>query len=176
MGTWSQPLFATVSPGTPEDYSIVLSELPEKLRHQWKHAGFFPDGNEKDVYTLFEFMVTHCDTHKIMDHMSNDQIHRWLSLFAYLAKKYPTLNDVRFHFYCSDEHKAYYFQWTREKDGKEPSQINMHVGSYDSVYYFTVDDPEHPRQLTFHKEMYEKNWRYIPHEVYELRIRPGVFL
>jgi hypothetical protein len=39
-----------------------------------------------------------------------------------------------------------------------------------------MDDPEHPRQLTFHKEMYEKNWRYIPHEVYELRIRPGAFL
>ncbi len=171
MGTWSQPLFATVAPGKPEDYSIDLSEVPEEVVRRWRHAAFFGQATDKNMYTLSEFMDTHCDTHKIMDHMSNDQIHRWLSLFSYLAKKHSTLTDVCFHFYCSDEHKAYYFKWTREKDGVEPKHINMHVGSYDSVYYFTLDDPEHPRQLTFHKEMYEKNWRYIPHEVYELRIR-----
>lgn len=104
-----------------------------------------------------------------MDHMNNDQISRWLSLFAYLAKKYPVLTKVVFHFYCSDEHKVYYFKWTREKDGETPCQINMHVGSQDSVYYFTLDDPEELRHHTFHKEMYEKNWNSIPHEVYQLR-------
>ncbi len=174
MGTWSQPLFTTVSPGKPQDYSIVLSELSEKVKHHWKHAAFFGE-EDKDTYTLSEFMDTHCDTHKIMDHMNNDQIHRWLSMFSYLSKKYPLLSEIIFHFYCSDEHKAYYFKWSRQKDGDEPKHINMHVGSHDSIYYFTMDDPAEPRHLTFHKEMYEKNWRIIPHEVYELRIRPGAF-
>jgi hypothetical protein len=165
MGTWSTPLFATVSPGTPEDYEIVLSDLSETLVNEWKHVAFFKSG--APTYTLTEFMNTGCDTHKIMDHMNNDQIRRWLSLFSYLAKKYPSLNEVAFHFYCSDEHKAYSFRWDRTKHGDEPNVLYMHVGSYDSVYYFTID-PEHPRRRIFHRDMYEKYWTILPHETYKL--------
>ncbi len=178
MGTWSQPLFTTVSPGKPEEYSIILSELPEETVRIWKHAAFFGT-EEKQSYTLSEFMNTRCDSHKIMDHMNNDQIRRWLSLFAYLAKKYPTLNTVLFHMYCSDEHKPYYFKWDRTKDGAEPLHINMHVGYPDSVHYFTLEtDPESEsgkKKPVFQKDLYEASWRKMPHDVYELRIRPTLF-
>jgi hypothetical protein len=172
MGTWSKPLFATVSPGTPDDYEIVLSELPTDQVHAWKNAAFFESNTS--TYTLSEFMNTGCDTHKIMDHMNNNQIYRWLSLFSYLAKKYPVLNEVAFHFYCSDDHKAYYFMWKRQKDGESPIVLKMHVGSYDSVYYFTID-PEHPRRLVFHKDMYLHYWTILPHEIYELVPGTGLF-
>jgi hypothetical protein len=172
MGTWSKPLFATVSPGTPEDYCIDISEFSEDTLCKWKHTAFF-DCETKESYTLSEFMDTGCDSHRIMDYMNNEQIHRWTSLFAYLSKKYPTLTKCALHFYCSDERKPYYFAWDRTKHGAEPRHFSMHVGYPDSIHYFTIEnDPENSRkQLLFREELYSENWRKMPHEVYELTIR-----
>jgi hypothetical protein len=169
MGTWSQPLFATVSPGIPEDYSITLSELPDKVVEEWRHGAFFQT-EDKDTYTLSEFMDTGYECHRIMDYMNDEQIQRWIALFAYLAKKYPALNTVAFHIYCSDEHMPYYFKWDRAKEGIESLHLNMHIGYRDCVYYFTLEEGI----PVFHREMYEKYWRKMSHTVKELRVRPGL--
>ncbi len=159
MGTDSEPLFAEVSPGSPEDYSITLSELSESDLLKWRNGGFLD--KEQESYTLYEFMNTGCDYHKIMGYLHGDKALVWLRLFEYLAKKYPTLNELTFHFYCLDEKEPFYLSWKRENILTH-NNLQIHVGSNESIYWF-IDDPNSKQdkynRLVFKKDMYVKNWR-----------------
>jgi hypothetical protein len=95
MGTWSYPLFATVNKKTPDDYVITVADLSAKDIQGWKHSAFFHLVNTT-TWTVTEFMRTHCDTLKIMNHMDNANIQLWLNLFAYLHGKYPSLDRCLF--------------------------------------------------------------------------------
>ncbi len=159
MGAESEPLFATVSPGLPEDYVITVSELSEEDVRIWRHGGFLD--SDKESYTLTEFMNTGYDSHKIMGYLSGVRVSRWLLLFDYLAKKYPALNTIEFHFYYLDEKEPFYFQWKRE-DIRTHTELLVHVGSNESIYWF-IEDPERKHKpyntLVFQKDMYISNWK-----------------
>lgn len=93
MGTWSCPIFATTSRESvacnPSEIEIVIGDLPPDDVKTFKHCAFFQDYWNQDKFlmddtvscNLTEFMDTHCDTHKLMDHMTFDVIKAWLSLF-----------------------------------------------------------------------------------------------
>ena len=159
MGTDSKPLFATVSPGTPDEYTIIVSELPEDDVRNWRYGGFLD--SDKESYTLTEFMNTGYECHKIMGYLTDDKVILWLRLFDYLGKKYSGLNEIKFHFYCSDEKEPFYFQWKREYI-QTHKELLVHVGSSESIYWFTEDsDFKHKNYntLIFHKDMYAANWK-----------------
>ncbi len=94
--------------------------------------------------------------------MNGDKLQLWLNLLAYLAKKYPDLEDLAFHFFCTDMQLPYYFSWNRQRDGEQPATLYMHVGNSESIYYFTImPDPEDDAEtsLVFDEAAYWRNWR-----------------
>ena len=142
MGTWSKPLFATVSSGSPDDYVIDTSSMSERELDRWRSAAFLEDTSftltdlleaaEKTRWTLTEFMDTHCDTHKIIDHMDREQIVRWEVLFRQLYTTYPTLERLAFHFFCSDGKFPYFLTMDREAD----APLLLCQGHSESLKYF----------------------------------------
>ncbi len=158
MGVDSEPLFTTSFPGLPEDYVITVSELSEEDITSWRNGGFLD--SVKESYTLSEFMNTGCDSHKLMGYLTGNKVSLWLNLFDYLAKKYPTLNELTFHFYCSDDKEPFYFQWKRT-NLLTHKDLQVHVGSNESIYWFTNPDSKQDNynRLVFQKDMYVKNWR-----------------
>ncbi len=132
MGTWSRPLFATVSTGAPEDYVIDTSLMTHETIAQWRHAAFLGYDTSKTRWTLNEFMTTECDSHKIIDHMDRTQVVRWEALFRQLYTAYPALNKVAFHFFCSDGAFPYYLTMDRGDDEK----LYLCQGHSESYVYF----------------------------------------
>jgi hypothetical protein len=174
MGTWSRPLFATVSPGLPSDYVIDLTKLSEATIAAWQHAAFLHNTTKQRV-TLSEFMNTGCDTHKIMDHMDSSQIYRWLDLFKHILEVNPTLQEAQFHFYCVDTNEPYYFSLVRDREDV-PTTLFMFVGQSESIYYFKKrvyyfkkrDYDEEPR-LIFREDEYTRVWKTCDFRVLCLR-------
>lgn len=91
-------------------------------------------------------MVTGCDTHKIMDHMDNSQISRWLEMFDVLLAQNPSLITAEFHFFCTDSDEPYYFLLVKDAHLSMRARakgtyagilvgLDMHTGSADSLYY-----------------------------------------
>jgi len=119
MGTWSQPLFARVSHGIPEDYVLDVSDWPAEILHAWRHAAFLGEDTTKTGWNLSEFMNTGCDTHKILDHLDLGQRLRWYHLMTTLMEKYPVLEWIQFHFYSSDAQFAYCLEL--RKGGEKPT-------------------------------------------------------
>ncbi len=159
MGIGSTPLFATVQPGNSEDYRINVSELSKDVIQKFEYMGFFHTG--ADSYTLSEFMDTQCDYHKLLYYMENDKVDVWLRLFTYLSEKYPDIEEIAFHFFCSDEKIPFYFIWKRHDSLKE---LIMHVGNSEDTHCCKENPnkikPYHP-SLIFDKELYMKKWRII---------------
>lgn len=159
MGTWSQPLFVTAYP--PGNYTLDTSAMTQIERRWWEHSGFlsnvWDEVNKKfivkDIFTLEEFMETHCDSHKIYDYMTSEQISKWFSLFEMLIKQNPTLGKLQFHFFCSDTQEPFYFYFNKgDKD------FIMNVGSSDSLYYMEKNkDKYSERPLKFNIEKYRHN-------------------
>jgi hypothetical protein len=87
MGVDSEPLFATSSPGLPEDYVITVSELSEEHVTSWRNGGFLD--SDKDSFTLSEFMNTGCNSHKLLGYLTGNKVTLWLNLFDYLVKSIP---------------------------------------------------------------------------------------
>ena len=136
MGIWSKPLFATVSGAdgvarSPDDFVIDTSVMSEQELVRWRHAGFLEDAG-KTNWTLHEFMNTHCDTHKIIDHMSYDKVVRWEKLFRQLYAAYPTLTQLAFHFFCVDGRFPYYLKMDCAADAK----LLLCCGHSESLTYF----------------------------------------
>ena len=136
MGTWSKPLFATVSgadgaAGSPDDYVIDTSVMTEQEMERWRNTAFLEDAG-KTRWTLNEFMNTGCDTHKIIDHMGYDQVVRWEKLFRQLYAAYPTMTRLAFHFFCIDGRFPYYLTMDREADSK----LLLFYGHSESLMYF----------------------------------------
>jgi hypothetical protein len=159
MGTSSKPLFVTVSPGVPENYTITISELSDTDVDNWRYNGFLD--SDKESYSLSEFLSTNYDSHKIMGYLTCDQVMKWLHLFEYLAKKYSTLHELQFHFYCSDEKEPFYFQWKRENI-RSHKELQVYVGSNESIYWFSEDSTRSHKPyntLIFQEDMYALNWK-----------------
>jgi hypothetical protein len=147
MGTWSQPLFVSVSPGKPSDYKIDLSKFTQQEIDKWCGTAFFEGtyDNEtktyvrKNVWSLDEFMNTGCKSHKLLDHMTNRVISSWLTLFRHILTENPTLNSAQFHFFCIDSQEPYYFELKREQfevmDDKT-LYLPMYIGRSKSLKYF----------------------------------------
>ena len=136
MGTWSYPLFATVSladdaAGSPDDYIIDTTAMTAEELGRWRNAAFLGDAT-KTHWTLTEFMNTHCDTHKIMDHMNREQIVRWERLFRQLYAAYPGMKRLAFHFFCRDGQFPYYLTMDRDDDAK----LLLCHGHSESYMYF----------------------------------------
>ena len=176
MGTWSIPLFASVSNGKPEDYQIDISSWSKEDIHKWHHSAFLGI-EDKTIYNLKEFMNTECDTHKLMDHMSNGPISMWLKLFKYLYEKYPALNQAYFHFFCSDTQEPYYFTVFRHA----PDHLYMAIGQSESCLYMVKTsfwryifrhDIER-KYLKFSIEKYKKFWSVARFREIRLRINPN---
>jgi len=130
MGTWSRPLFAKVSSGNPDDWFIDYTDWPIARVGEWHHAAFLHDLKQTRL-SLTEFMNTGFDTHKIMNHMSPEQIQRWLDLFRDIYTQNPTLEWVQFHFYCSDTKVPYYLTCRQSL----PSVLEMAICESNSRYY-----------------------------------------
>lgn len=156
MGTCSTPLFATVTPGKPEDYVILLSELSQEDITYWNNAGFLSD-EDKTSYTLTDFMNTGSDWHKIVFYFTNDKINMWVKLCRYIAKKYKILENIKFHFYCQDEQLPYYIEYISDFN-----KLIIFNGSNDSILWFKINDklstPSRIR-LIFDEELYRERWQ-----------------
>jgi hypothetical protein len=109
MGTWSRPLFARVSHGSPGDYSVTRPAAATG----WRGSAFFETKAAGESYTLSEFMDTGCNSHKILDHLGSEQIADWKGLCAGLMARYPVLEWVEFHFYSSDAGFPYCLRYAR---------------------------------------------------------------
>ena len=131
MGTWSRPLFAVVSPGKPEDWFIDFKEWPIQRMQRWGHAAFFPDMSVTRI-NLATFMNTECDTHRILDHMDQEQINRWIQLFRDIYAGNPTLNSVEFHFFCTDTQEPFFLKVSRDR----PTRLELGIGQSESIWYF----------------------------------------
>jgi hypothetical protein len=140
MGTWSRPLFVTVGVGAPENYIIDISLMSPQELARWRHAAFMDrtEDASKTCWNLTEFMNTHCDTHKIIDHMDREQILRWEGLFRGLYSLYPALTNLAFHFFCRDGQFPYFLTMDRGDEAK----LTMCVGHSESYVYF---QPRRPR-------------------------------
>jgi hypothetical protein len=179
MGTWSKPMFVTVSPLTPDDYVIDVSDFDETTLNEWRHGAFMCDDQEKTQYTLNEFMDTQCDTHKIMDYMGNAAIRRWLKLFTYLYTKYADLENLAFHFFCIDSQEPYYFTWNRTI----PDELNMHIVSEQNMFCFKPEERQKHEDCSgcsecgfgyaFDQSMYLQNWKKIACRVLRLKVNPN---
>lgn len=136
MGTWSRPLFATVtvadgSIGSPDDFSIDTSLMTEQELRHWRHSAFLEDAG-KTRWALTDFMNTHCDTHKIIDHMDYSQTKRWENLFRQLYAAYPGLKRLNFHFFCVDGRFPYFLTMDSDADAK----LQLCYGHSESLKYF----------------------------------------
>jgi hypothetical protein len=107
MGTWSRPLFARVSHGTPADYCVERTK-------DWIGTCFFPEEDPQTSFTLEEFMNTGFHAHKILDYMDHCQIQRWSSLCRTLLAENPVLEWVEFHFYSSDAGFPFCLRFSRD--------------------------------------------------------------
>lgn len=125
MGTWSRPLFARVSHGTPADYRVERTDA-------WVGTGFFPEEEGAGTsLTLEEFMNTGLDCHKILDHMDYRHVQLWLGLCRSLMAENPVLEWVEFHFYSRDAAFPYYLRFSR---GMDQLQMGQAVVSNDPAY------------------------------------------
>jgi hypothetical protein len=151
MGTWSRPLFVSVSSGSPSDYKIDLSKFTQKEIDDWSGSAFFLDiydnktkvYNKKTIWTLEEFMNTGCESHRLLDHMTNRVIRSWLMLFCHILTENPTLDNAQFHFFCTDSQEPYYFDLRRESienidkmEDKSLEFLPMYIGRSKSSKYF----------------------------------------
>lgn len=186
MGTWSVPLFATVTPGKPEDYRIDLTKMSDDVRRSWTYSSFFNhDDSSKTSYTLTEFMNTNCDTHKIMDYMGNEQINKWLRLFEHIFSENPEIVTLQFHFFCSDSQEPFYFSYTRDDfnssnklnilQKNEQTYLYMYIGHSESINYFSRNKSwfksnSDERQFKFKRDMYYKNWMNSNFRIVRLRV------
>lgn len=156
MGTWSQPLFCRVSHGAPTDYKIHRSSSEID---SWAPSGFFHDPLQpsKTEWSLTEFMLTGCDSHKILDHLDHPQINRWISLISHVLTDYPILEWIQFHFWSSDAIFPYYLEGRRDLPGKlflhTPTQelSSMYLKpiptSWFSCYWTTTATTDDTREL-----------------------------
>lgn len=135
MGTWSQPLFACVSHGNPEDYVFDVSDWPAKILHTWRHSAFLGDDPTKTLWNLSEFMNTGYDSHKILDHLDNGQRLRWYQLMTALIEKYPVLEWIQFHFYSSDAEFAYCLELRRAE--KPTLRLRQALKEHNPQFYHT---------------------------------------
>ena len=140
MGTWSYPLFATVSvsvtdgegaAASPDDFIIDTTGMTATELNKWRSAAFLEDAG-KTRWTLNEFMNTGCTTHKIIDHMDWAQTTRWEKLFRQLYAAYPALTRLAFHFFCRDGRFPYYLTMDRGSDAK----LLLCQGHSESLKYF----------------------------------------
>lgn len=157
MGTCSTPLFATVTPGKPEDYIILLSELSPEDIAMWENSGFFiTEGDNKTSFTLSDFMNTGSDWHKIIFYFTQDKINMWLNMCKYISKKYQIITNIKFHFYCQDEQIPYYIEYQPQYN-----KLILSTGNSDSIYWFKINEqlskPDMIR-LTFDEDLYKANW------------------
>jgi hypothetical protein len=147
MGTWSRPLFVSVSPGIPSDYKIDLSKFTDKEMDDWSGSAFFREIYDdetktyvkKNIWTLEEFMNTGCESHRLLDHMTNRVIRSWLMLFRHILTENPTLDNAQFHFFCTDSQEPYYFDLRREQfEAVDDSNqyVPMYIGQTKSLRYF----------------------------------------
>jgi len=183
MGTWSRPLFVTVQAGKPEDYIIDLTKLKKETIDIFKHGAFFPDTYDATLKTwspvlkctLKEFMLTGCDTHKLLDHMSNSYINAWQELFTHILDENPGLDNAQFHFFCSDTQEPYFFNLDR----KEPrDHFYMAIGQSESLYYFKPKNflsNNDERKLVFREDLYLKNWKKCNYRYIRLSANKSLF-
>jgi hypothetical protein len=157
MGVWSYPLFHSVTP--PGKYTFDISLMPPDMYGHWVHSGFFTEyanTEKKRVWTLDDFMTTHCDTHKIYGYMNYTQVSSWLDLCEFISRQNPTITSLEFHFYCSDDELPFYISWSKGNDF-----IGFHVGSSDSLFYKKISKDDESL-LNFDENMYRKNLNVIP--------------
>jgi hypothetical protein len=195
MGTWSRPLFVTVSSGYPDDYIIDLTKLSQETINRFKNGAFFRD--EYDIIlkewkpiskcTLKQFMITSCDTHKLLDHMTNSVIRSWLELFKHILEENPTLESAQFHFFCLDTGEPYYFDLNKkyieetdkliQNDKNIKHKLNMYIGQSESIYYFKhknfFNKNDDGRKLVFCEDLYSVKWKKCDFRYLGLQINPN---
>ena len=134
MGIYSYPLFASVTPGTPSEYSIDTSQWTAERLAAWHSAVFLDyDGvrGGKVRWDLNEFMTTGFDCHKIYGYFDRGNTEMWMALFRDLYAAYPGLTRVAFHFFCSDEQIPFYITMDRGD-----SVLQLFRGQSESYKYF----------------------------------------
>jgi hypothetical protein len=158
MGTCSTPLFATVTPGKPEDYIILLSELSPEDIANWENSAFFiTEDDDVNSFTLSDFMNTGSDCHKILFYFTQDKINMWVDLCKYISKKYKVITNIKFHFFCQDEQIPYYIEYQPQYN-----KLILSTGSSDSIYWFKINEQlskPNSIRLTFDEESYKANWQ-----------------
>lgn len=114
MGIYSYPLFARTSSELPRDFRIELATMTSAQRIAWEGTWFFHDRDKKTAWTLEEFMTPHphaCP--KIYGYFDTAQKTRWRDLCKMVLEAYPRLEWVQFHFYCSDEHRPFWLEYSK---------------------------------------------------------------
>lgn len=114
----SMPLFAYVTPGTPDDYIIDISSWTDPQKTCWGRSGFFADiSSGKTRWTLTEFMNTGLKNHKILDYLEHTSIkERWVHLFKSIYETNPTLEKIQLHFYSDTFGIPYYLNFNRDEN------------------------------------------------------------
>ncbi len=101
-----------------------------------------------------------------MGYLDGERAGYWLNLITYLAIKYPALESISFHFYCSCENYPYYIMWNRS-DGIDLKILKVYIGSSKNDYWFIENTDSKYRKFIFDKNMYKNNWTQCTYELIE---------